>query len=344
MRILLLLWWLLAASAVAAETPHSIAVSDEPRGRDVEVQVALIEDAVWLRGDDCLDEKERRLVEASLLSSSRIKQVQWQLPCQDQLVRTAYRLSVEEGGVEVLPAEPLFEPLLADPREPRFSIRLQQHRLERESFTAADVALGGYLGLASGGEPRHQWELGIEGGVFALFNLDADSSDLINADYRIGIPLSYRHHDWSLRTRIYHQSSHLGDEYMLRNHGTGRRNISYEVLDALVAHDWGDLRVFAGGGYMLHTLHDQEPWQIQYGAEYERENAIGSLNFVLASYFNHTEEQDWRLNQSYRVGFTIDRGVREAGVLLAFYDGYSPDGQFYDSELRYVGLELFFRL
>ena len=49
------------------------------------------------------------------------------------------------------------------------------------------------------------------GDLFAQFNIDSPSSDLINTDYTFGIPATYRYGDNSLRFRIYHQSSHLGD-------------------------------------------------------------------------------------------------------------------------------------
>lgn len=309
----------------------------------VEVHGVSPEGAVWLRGDDCLEEAQRDLIEASLLKTPRIRQVQWQLPCTERIVPAAYRLRIRQDAVEVLPTEQAFKPLVADPREARFGIRFQHHQLAGDSFFAADVALGGYLGLASGGRRQQEWELGIQGGVFALFNLDEDSRDLVNTDYWIGLPLSFRRDAWSFRTRFYHQSSHLGDEYILR-YRPQRRNISYEALDFMAAHQWDQLRIFGGGGYVVHSVQDQDPWQVMYGAEYRRPKTLGRLNLLLASFFKHTEDQSWSLKQSYRLGLTMGRGEREIGVLLAYYSGNSPDGQFYEADLEYAGLELFFRL
>ena len=76
------------------------------------------------------------------------------------------------------------------------------------------TASASYAGPA--GARKDAWQLSISGAVFAQFNLDASSMDLINADYIIGFPLSYRNGSWSARARLFHQSSHLGDDFLLQ--------------------------------------------------------------------------------------------------------------------------------
>ena len=68
------------------------------------------------------------------------------------------------------------------------------------------------------------------GGIHAQFNLDMPSRALVNADYAIGFPVSYRKGPDSLRITLYHQSSHLGDEYLLQSN-TNRIEFSYEALN-----------------------------------------------------------------------------------------------------------------
>jgi len=66
------------------------------------------------------------------------------------------------------------------------------------------------------------------GAVFAQFNLDTPSFDLLNADYLVGPELTLRHGRWSGRVRFYHQSSHLGDEFLLNYgiaHGVQRQDL-----------------------------------------------------------------------------------------------------------------------
>ncbi|MGE0467733.1 MAG: DUF1207 domain-containing protein [Steroidobacteraceae bacterium] len=98
------------------------------------------------------------------------------------------------------------------------------------------------------------WQFGIADAVFAQFGLERPSSDLINADYVIGLPLAWRRDDWSGRMRLYHQSSHLGDEFLL-NTQPQRVNLSFEAIEAIIAHDFGGLRMYGGGEYLI----DRDP-------------------------------------------------------------------------------------
>ena len=61
-------------------------------------------------------------------------------------------------------------------------------------------------------------ELGIQAGVFAIFDLDSQSFDLIYADYLVGIPFTIKRGNFANRTHIFHQSYRLGDEYEAFNH------------------------------------------------------------------------------------------------------------------------------
>jgi hypothetical protein len=67
---------------------------------------------------------------------------------------------------------------------------------------------------------------------------------------------------------VFHQSSHLGDEFVLRNRAN-RINLSYEQVDLKVSYKFFNaLRIYGGGGYLF----DQDPsnlapWIAQYGVE-----------------------------------------------------------------------------
>ena len=137
------------------------------------------------------------------------------------LLALAAALPASGRGAPVpLPQSFLFEPLLADPKRPRFFISVIDARVGALETTAAAVAYGGRYGLVRLPGDRYDegWQLNLAGAVFAQFDLEAPSMDLINADYTLGLPLTYRDGPGSLRLQVYHQSSHLGDEFLLRNH------------------------------------------------------------------------------------------------------------------------------
>src|SRR5207245_1520060 len=96
------------------------------------------------------------------------------------------------------------------------------------------------------------WELGIQAGVFAVFDLDAVSKDLVNADYLVAAVVGARYGSFSAQGRLFHQSSHVGDEFLLRNRVKNRINLSYESVDLKASYDFSDaFRVYAGGGYLF---------------------------------------------------------------------------------------------
>ena len=91
------------------------------------------------------------------------------------------------------------------------------------------VAFGGLLPLVQGPLPGEgRWELGFQAGVFSIFDMSSDSKDLINTDFWVGVPITARWGWFSTMMRVYHQSSHLGDEFLLRG-GVDRVNLSYEA-------------------------------------------------------------------------------------------------------------------
>src|SRR6185503_11561428 len=47
------------------------------------------------------------------------------------------------------------------------------------------------------------WEIGLQAGVFAVFDLEAPSGDLVNADYLGGGTFAYRKANFSTRLRLY---------------------------------------------------------------------------------------------------------------------------------------------
>ncbi len=88
----------------------------------------------------------------------------------------------------LLPPGHLFKPLLADPRWPHFSAAYRYDTGgDFDGTNVASVGFGETVPIYRGNlgaDPRSgQWETGIQGGVFSDFNLDAESSDLINSDF-----------------------------------------------------------------------------------------------------------------------------------------------------------------
>jgi hypothetical protein len=243
-----------------------------------------------------------------------------------------------------LPGADLFRPLVADPRWPHLSVSRQSYLRGR--------GLGDVL-AASFGEtvPVYRdewrsgtlWELGLFGAVFAILDLDTPSWDLVNADYVLGGFGAARRGAVSGLVRLFHQSSHLGDELVL-HHPIERVNLSYEALDVKLSWDVTDaLRLYGGAGVLLRREPDDlGRGSLQAGAELRGPRVFGRVRPILAGDLQSRELNDWSPDLSLRTGLLLEGDVegRSLQLLLEYFNGHSPNGQFLRESVEYLGLGL----
>lgn len=278
-----------------------------------------------------------------------------QVVFQDEVPKTGYMVgagitenSLMKSEPGWFPKDPLFDPLLADPRWPRFSASYQNYRDNDEFDSIGSVSFGGRFGLYQGdGLPLGLWQLDIAAAVFSIFDLDASSYDLINSDFWVSFPsLSYRIGNFSALAQLFHQSSHLGDEYLLRDR-TERINLSYEGVDLHLSYEFFNVfRIYAGGEYLFHT----DPSDLEeksYSGGIEFTSPVGFFNNMItpvaAVDFQRREESRWDTDTSIRAGFELKRtseAKRRYLILGESYKGHSPNGQFYTRKVEYLGVGL----
>ncbi len=250
----------------------------------------------------------------------------------------------EEGStVDVLPRHELFEPLMADPRQPHFSAIYQWYLDDPELVHVGSANFGETFALLGGEVGDGRWEIGLLGGVFSVFDLDAESFDLVNSDFWVGPTLSLRRGSLSGQVRLYHQSSHLGDEFLLRNR-VDRVNLSYEGVDVLAsAQVHPALRLYAGGGAIVNSEPDLDPWSVQAGAELRSPMTFlgGTTRPVAAFDFQVREENRWREELGAAAGLEFANATAPGlrlQFLLTWFRGNSPNGQFFDRRIESLGL------
>jgi hypothetical protein len=256
-----------------------------------------------------------------------------------------------------LPRGDVFCPLLADPKSTHSFLSYQREQSDVLDDEFGAVGIADQFGLMRWGGPRRGegLQISLAGAVFAQFDLNAASYDLINADYTLGVPITYRVDRFSTRLRFYHQSSHLGDEFLLREGlPITRENLSFESIECLLSQDVGAIRLYAGGEYLLHSEPpDLEPTIGHAGAELRPalhlfSTGVSSVHFLAAVDVKAAEQQDWSPSWSGRAGFEISRPHTEEAfgptwaLLAEYYDGPSPYGQFYRRDMRFFGVGLHF--
>jgi hypothetical protein len=252
-----------------------------------------------------------------------------------------------------LPRDLLFSSLLADPRWPHFSISYQQHIDNERLENIGSANFGETFSIYRFGGPWDSlMEVGLHAGVFSIFDLDAESHDLVNADYYVALPFSLKKNNFSAIARIFHQSSHLGDEFLLSDRTQQRINLSYEGIDTLLSYHFPlGFRVYGGGGYLFdRDPSDLKPWIAQSGLEFKSHTAWwnGALRPIAAVDIQSREETDWRADVSFRAGVQFENPdflSRKLKLMFEYYKGRSPNGQFYIRDVEeYFGIGLHFFL
>jgi hypothetical protein len=192
-------------------------------------------------------------------------------------------------------------------------------------------------------------QLGALASVFAQFNLDEPSFDLINADYLVGIPATLRVGGFSARLRVYHQSSHLGDEFLL-SRDPERINLSFESLELILSQEVGALRVYAGGERFFRRRPLDLAERLAHAGVEIRPARIGAGRLLAALDVKVVDDDSWDPAWSIRAGVElarvpqVGRGSRVLSLLGHYYNGPAPYGQFYREDIRFYGIGLHFSL
>lgn len=261
----------------------------------------------------------------------------------------------EAHGLVWLPQGDVFCPLAADPKAVRSfaSYLYGKFPTSRESMHLASVGIGDGFGLLRLGGPRatEGLQLGLEAAVFAQFDLDSTSDDLLNTDFIVGLPVAFRLAGFSARARVYHQSSHLGDELLLRaDSEIQRENLSFESVELILSQELGPLRVYAGGEYLFKRRPSTLDQLLAHGGAELRAGPAKGPRLLLAGDVKSSEQQEWKPAWSARAGVEI-AWWREPGhpprvwsLLAEYYDGPSPYGQFFLESTRYAGVGLHLQL
>lgn len=257
----------------------------------------------------------------------------------------------DEGPTsEMLPSDDLFRPLLADPKQPQtFALWQSTKSLTGGTFAnIGSVAIGDNFGFYTRRKGCNGWQISLLTGVFAQFDLDTSNAALVNIDFNAGIPLSWRHGNWSARLRYYHQSSHLGDEFLGLNPDFQSINLQYEEVEMMVSYDLRKWMRLYGGGAVMVNRHPStiDRNTVQWGFEARTPTPMGQsyvfglltnpiiFSPLLTADFKSVEEQNWYINTNLLMGFDMSRAgsFRRLRILFNYYHGYFPYGQFFYSQ------------
>ncbi len=264
----------------------------------------------------------------------------------DPIIGASVHASSQPTAFELLPGDLLWHSYWAGAKEPRTSGAIFRESSGNRSLM--DVSLGGRASILRYGHRQPSgrplgWELQIEGAGQLRLNLDRDF-DFDSADFRFGIPLVYAPNDllhWKFA--YYHLSSHIGDEFLVRNPGFMRINFSRDVFvlgsSFFPRPAW---RWYAETGWAFHDDEGSDPWEVQFGLDFAQPGATGRRGTPFFAINGHLrEEVDFGGNLVVQAGW-LWRG--ETGRVLRtglhYYNGKSPQYEFFDDFEQQIGVGL----
>jgi hypothetical protein len=240
----------------------------------------------------------------------------------------------------------LFEPLLADPLEPRIAVMpmLGKKQLQLDIGTSADLYQN----------DKKSFAVGIDFATWSLLNRTSNFKFPVDCiDYMFGVNTTFRHHlkdsslpfdDASVRVRLSHISAHFEDGHtdadgkwlnpQLVPGGKIPFTYSREFVNVTGALSAPGRKVYLGYQYMYHTIPGGiSPSSFQAGAEIGLPaNAYVAADLKLLPKWNWDEGKTkgyrgtWNLQAGMRM---TSIGLKNVRVAANYFSGISRQGMYY---------------
>ena len=248
---------------------------------------------------------------------------------------------------QVLPSGLLYRSYIAAPHEPRFSSAVL---VDTSSGTSRwDATLGSRVGLYRRVRPPRvnfdSLQFDIEGA--AMVRLDPqEKMDLESADYRFGLLWTGKRDNLAVKFGYFHTSSHVGDEFLIKNPTFQRINYVKEslILGASLeaSEEWryyGEVAVgvIATGG--------AKPLQFQLGTEYARQALRTSRGApFVALNLEMRQEVDFSPGVSILTGWQWrnPETLKAFRVGMQYFNGPSNQYEFYQDHNAQLGIGVWY--
>jgi hypothetical protein len=247
--------------------------------------------------------------------------------------------------LQVLPDGLIYDNYLAGVKESRLSAHIYRGLGDSTYF---DATLGARIGLLRYGTHdvfrAEGWQIDVEGSGQLRLDIPEDV-DVTAADFRAGMPITYGvgKHRWKLA--YYHLSSHVGDEFLIKNPAFTRLNYSRDVFVLGYAHYFNPkLRAYGEAGWAFYD-EISRPWEFQVGIEHAPcgpTGLQGEAFFALNGHFR--EEVDFGGSFEFQLGWAW-RGDESSNMLrmgMHYYNGKSNQFSFFNEHEQQIGFGLWY--
>ncbi len=267
------------------------------------------------------------------------------------LILVAPAPAAAQGRARWFPDIQPFRTLIAAPREVQVRASFVHAKRPGGGFVGrnieAEVAVGHRLSLLrldDGSSPGRAITLGLEMGIFSRFFMEAPTKDLVNSDFRIGLPLSIRMGAWESRLTVRHVSSHLGDDYLVRfleeTVEDGFSQTSKDGFEGILARRVGaSVRLYVGGDLNFHTNQRMSRAGVRLGGEWEPVEpgeGDGGWPFFAGDFEYASFSEQLAATLVGGMGFRVN-GQRFRLEARARF-GFTPMGHFRETDETFYGL------
>lgn len=251
----------------------------------------------------------------------------------------------------ILPADSYLEPFILDHQAARISASALVYDIAGpDSFLVySPMNLGVQRMLFRRSESEQKGiEFGIEFGMHSQHAVSrtrgAELGSLQNIDYRIAGVVNVKQDATVYRMLLFHQSSHLGDDFIIRNRITRPtpNTLNYEELSVTRVINRDALQHFIGAGYNIspNTVRERIMFQAGY---YWIQPDESSLRMVQGTFIRVFEETNWRPGIRTAFGLrTAFDAEHPVDFLLEYYQGPLPYSTLEYQRVRLYGIGVYF--
>jgi Protein of unknown function (DUF1207) len=167
--------------------------------------------------------------------------------------------------------------------------------------------------------------------------------NLLNIDFKASIIYTLNKESITYRFRLYHLSSHLGDDYLLRYgydpNGYWMENPrNYEQFDVFMFYQSLNFDFFVGTGFVVSPKPKRDRLSFQTGLNLYYP-VSKKLNVFSGLFLSLMQETNFIPSAKMSIGIDIQK---EFKVLLEYYEGNMPYSAFEEIHMSYFGIGLYF--
>jgi hypothetical protein len=258
----------------------------------------------------------------------------------------------KDSLIVFFPDTRLFPVVFLDPLECQISggsYLLSQEGKETSLYSIVNLGFNKPI-IAKYGK-KNSYDFTFGAAVFSQFELIRKDdgtylAGLLNNDYKINGDFNIKWGNNILKFRIFHLSSHLGDDYMLRNDITdpNDKSVNYEQIDFTYMRLFGSNYLYAGLGEIYTRYVYRERFSFQGGGllnigKPKPVNLFTSINIKLL------EENDF--NPDIRSGFGASFNIKSESIIriwIEYYSGQLPYSTLDYGRVNWFGLSIWINL